>query len=66
MKEEEERPPYPLGSELNLSLSGFSEALCPEGNPPGAPGPCVDGREWSPGPDGPEPWILPSAAQGRE
>ena len=30
----------------------FSEALYPERCPPGAPGPRLDGGEWSPGPDG--------------
>lgn len=74
VKKEDGLRPYPLGSELNPPSAlrstsvflGFSEALCPEGNPTGAPGPSVDGREWSPGPDGSEPWILPSTARGRE
>ncbi|XP_040480763.1 growth hormone-regulated TBC protein 1 isoform X6 [Ursus maritimus] len=42
-----------------------SEALYPERRAPRAPGPCLDGGEWSPGPDGPEPWLLPATPPGR-
>ncbi|XP_040480767.1 growth hormone-regulated TBC protein 1 isoform X7 [Ursus maritimus] len=41
------------------------EALYPERRAPRAPGPCLDGGEWSPGPDGPEPWLLPATPPGR-
>ncbi|XP_043333697.1 growth hormone-regulated TBC protein 1 isoform X2 [Cervus canadensis] len=40
------------------------EALHPQGRPAGAPGPRLDGGEWSPGPDGPEPRLLPAPPAG--
>lgn len=45
---------------------GFSEALYPEGCSARAPGPRLDGGEWRPGSDGPEPWLLPPTSPGRE
>lgn len=48
------------------SLLCFSEALYPERCSTWAPGPCLDGGEWSPSPDGPEPWLLPPTSPGRE
>lgn len=47
-------------------LSAFSEALCPEGGPAGAPCPRLDGAEWGPGSDGPESRLLSPASTGRE
>lgn len=45
---------------------GFSEAVYPEGCSARTPGPRLDGGEWRPGSDGPEPWLLPPTSPGRE
>lgn len=57
-------PPHRPRAHLKLPSPCLSEALHPQGRPAGAPGPRLDGGEWSPGPDGPEPRLLPAPPAG--
>ncbi|XP_057563673.1 growth hormone-regulated TBC protein 1 isoform X3 [Hippopotamus amphibius kiboko] len=61
------QPTSAVVSPVDLCLKvTHNEALHPEGHPAGAPGSCLDGGERSPGPDGPEPRLLPESPPGRE